>query len=75
MFPKRAHKTEVSKHYYHDIGVTASVWLSNHYAKLRSSYHEVYDRVGKNFNNLVRVLTSLVISEEVKVFVNNRLNL
>ena len=75
MFPKRAHKIGVSKHYYHDIGVTASVWLSNHYAKLRSSYYEVYDRVGKNFNNLVRVLASLVISEEVKVFVNNRLNL
>ena len=28
MFPKRAHKTGISKHYYHDIGVTASVRLS-----------------------------------------------
>lgn len=74
MFPKRARKVGVSKYYYHDIGITASVWLSNHYAQLQSSYYQVYDKVAKDFNNLVQVLKSFVISEEVKLFVNTRLN-
>ncbi len=60
LYPKRAEKMGLSRSYYLDIGVMASEQLSSYYAKIKSSYYEVYYKIACQFHSLVEVLKAFV---------------
>ncbi|WP_116963236.1 hypothetical protein [Fastidiosibacter lacustris] len=65
-YPKRAEKFGLSSCYYSDIGKFASSELARYYEKLRSSCQSTYAKIAWQFDKLVMVLQSLLISKNIE---------